>query len=450
MKSKRKYKHKYKYTYKIKGGAMLASMASKLAPGLEKKEENDSFLVKAITYSTKVLSTVVTMMFSLPTRNLNELIPPKECKKYVTNDYICSQPLLRSLVFGNKADDKKILLDNDDCLQYDETGNQIVSCKMTGGYNPLVKNADNSIENNDKTHKDKKEKKAKQQKLSGLLKNKLDDLEVKLIQINLYLRKYKYPKEKINSLIKKINDKELLQNMLDLCNELLGKNDIYNESYGYRERGMKCDKDLMDTSNKLELNLKLKIKPDSKHIHFFSKYKNPNSTRKINGGALAQIPGMNGVMDMARKIPGVDKFIGSKEVDENNTITNVDVPCETCDGSPMFYVLGKYSTLLSDAILGNKENPDYILINMIREIISMKDDPIGKKIIEILKNIECRSNLRKVIKDHIDYLNNPKNQHKSQNKLHVAMSQMMGLGTDKLSQIPEFENLLHSKQVTSK
>jgi len=38
----------------------------------------------------------------------------------------------------------------------------------------------------------------------------------------------------------------------------------------------------------------------------------------------------------------------------------------------------------------------------------------------------------------------------SENKLHVAMSQLMGLGTDKLSQIPEFENLLHSKQVTSK
>ena len=158
-----------KYT-KIKGGAMLAaSMASKLAPGLLPKEEKDSFLVKMMKYSTKVLSTVVTMMFSLPTRNLDVIIPPKECKKYVSNEYICSEPLLNTLALGSKPDHKKILLNNDDCLQYDEKGNKISSCKITGGYNPFIKDPNDITP---KETKETKEKKEKSKKISRMLKNK--------------------------------------------------------------------------------------------------------------------------------------------------------------------------------------------------------------------------------------------------------------------------------------
>jgi hypothetical protein len=450
MKSKNKYKHK-RYTNKIKGGAMLAaSMASKYGPGLAskfapglaqglgqlaQKEEKDSFLVKMMKYSTKVLSAVVTMLFSLPTRNLDELIPPKECKKYASNEYICSEPLLNTLAFGSKPDHKKILLDNDDCLQYDEKGNKIVSCKITGGYNPFVKDPDDGvideaqIEAQDEKNKNEKKKMTK----SLFLKAKLEDLNIKLIQINLYLRKYKYPKGKIEELIKKINDKELLQNMLDLCNDLMGKDVIYDETSGYKERGLKCDKDLMDVSKKLELNLDLKVTPDAKHIHFFSKYKNP--TRKIKGGAMfvtkaltsnagqkmgkgvlnfatktamSQIPGSTDPSKLAGIASGIaGQFLGSKKSEDLNEETQTK-PCETCDDSPMFYVLGKYSSFLSESILGSKNSLDYILINMIREIISIKDDPIGKNIIEILKNIECRSNLRKVIEDHIDSLDTSK------------------------------------------
>ena len=422
-----KSKSKKIYTTKIKGGAMLASMASKIAPGLV-KEEKDSLIVKMIKYSTKVLSTVVTMLFSLPSRNLDELIPPKECKKYASNDYICSEPILNTLVFGTKADHKKILLDKDDCLQYDEKGNKIVSCKITGGYNPFIKDPDDgdnkdnkdNKEDDKKNEEDKKNEKKKTTQ-AWFLKAKLEDLNIKLMQINLYLRKYKYPKGKIKELIEKIKDKELLQNMLDLCNDLLGKDDIYNESHGYRERGLKCDKDIMDVSKKLELNVELKVKPDSKHIHFFSKYKNP--TRKIKGGAMFAPMALKaltsktgqkmakGAFNFASKqamsqIPGLGQFLGSKPEEEPE---DEEPPCETCDGSPMFYAFGKYSSFLSDSILGRKDSLDYILINMIHEFASIKDNPIGKKIIEILKNIECRSNLRQVIQDQIDSLDDSTN-----------------------------------------
>ena len=477
MKSKNKYKRNKRYTSKIKGGAMLAaSMASKLAPGLLPKEEKDSFLVKMMKYSTKVLSSVMTMLFSLPSRNLDELIPPKECKKYASNDYICSEPILHTLLLGTKADHKKILLDKDDCLQYDDKGNKIVSCKITGGYNPFVKDPDDGIENEDKNEKNKKneeDKKNEKKKMTTawFLKAKLEDLNIKLMQINLYLRKYKYPKGKIKELIEKIKDKELLQNMLDLCNDLL-ENDIYNDSYGYRERGLKCDKDLMDVSKKLELNIELKVKPDAKHIHFFSEYKNP--TRKIKGGAMmlasmagkaltsktgqkmakgafnfaskqamSQIPGGSG-MDLSKLAGMAGQFLGSKtETSNSNKLDDELPPCKTCDGSPMFYAFGKYSSFLSDSILGRKDSLDYILINMIHEFASIKDNPIGKKIIEILKNIECRSNLRQVIQDQIDSLdsnsldsNNDKltNAIKSYMKLSKNAIEQMNVATKSLTQ----------------
>ena len=481
MKSKNKYKRNKRYTTKIKGGAMLAaSMASKFAPGLLPKEEKDSFIVKMIKYSTKVLSTVVTMLFSLPSRNLDELIPPKECKKYASNDYICSEPLLNTLLFGTKADHKKILLDKDDCLQYDDKGNKIVSCKITGGYNPFIKDPDD----NDKNEEDEKKNEKKKMTSAWFLKAKLDDLNMKLMQINLYLRKYKYPKGKIKELIEKIKDKELLQNMLDLCNDLLGK-DIYNDSYGYRERGLKCDKDLMDISDKLEMNVKLNVKPDAKHIHFFSKYKNP--TRKIKGGAMfapmalrmagkaltsktgqkiaksalqfasnqamSQIPGGSSGMDLSKLagMAGMDpsklagQFLGPTK--SNNKIEEQEPPCETCDGSPMFYAFGKYSSLLSDSILGRKDSLDYILINMIHEFASIKDNPIGKKIIEILKNIECRSNLRQVIQDQINSLDSKDLIHSKQSndKLSIAIKSYMEKSKNTITQLKLVTNALTSK-----
>ena len=478
MKSKSKNNKIKRYTTKIKGGAML--MASKLAPGLLPKEEKDSFLVKMMKYSTKVLGSVMTMLFSLPSRNLDELIPPKECKKYASNDYICSEPLLNILAFGTKTDHKKILLDKDDCLQYDETGNKIVSCKITGGYNPLVitggynplvitggynplvKDPDDGIID-EAIDQEERKKEKKKKKTAWFLKAKLEDLNIKLMQINLYLRKYKFPKGKIKELIEKINDKDLLQNMLDLCNDLLGKDDIYNETSGYKERGLKCDKDLMDVSKKLELNLDLKVKPDAKHIHFFSKYKNP--TRKIKGGAmlasiagkaltsktgqkmakgafnfvskqaLSQIPGAGS--DLSKLSGMAGQFLGSTKSNTSNSNNEIEPPCETCDGSPMFYAFGKYSSLISDSILGRKDSLDYILINMIHEFASIKDNPIGQKIIEILKNIECRSNLRQVIQDQIDSLDHAhsKDSKDSNNKLSLAIKSYMASSKNAIAQM---------------
>jgi hypothetical protein len=241
----------------------------------------------------------------------------------------------------------------------------------------------------------------------------------------------------------------------------------------------------MDVSKKLELNVELKVKPDAKHIHFFSEYKNP--TRKIKGGAMfapmalsmatkaltskagqsmakgalqfaskqamSQIPGgsgmnpsklagMAGGMDLS-KLAGMASGIAGQFLGPKKSEVEVDEepPCETCDGSPMFYAFGKYSSFLSDSILGRKDSLDHILINMIHEIASIKDNPIGKKIIEILKNIECRSNLRQVIQDQIDSLDSKE----SNDKLSVAIKSYMEKSKNAMTQLKLVTNALTSK-----
>ena len=49
----------------------------------------------------------------------------------------------------------------------------------------------------------------------------------------------------------------------------------------------------------------------------------------------------------------------------------------------------------------------YILINIVQDMatINGSNDPIIENIKDILKNIECRSNLRKVISNRIEELN---------------------------------------------
>jgi hypothetical protein len=84
---------------------------------------------------------------------------------------------------------------------------------------------------------------------------------------------------------------------------------------------------------------------------------------------------------------------------------------------------------------------------MIHEIASIKDNPIGKKIIEILKNIECRSNLRQVIQDQIDSLDskNLKHSKDSNDKLSVAIKSYMEKSKNAITQLKLVTNALRSK-----
>jgi len=148
--------------------------------------------------------------------------------------------------------------------------------------------------------------------------------------------------------------------------------------------------------------------------------------------------GMTG-MDPSKLAGIAGQFLGPTK--SNNKIEEQEPPCETCDGSPMFYAFGKYSSLLSDSILGRKDSLDYILINMIHEFASIKDNPIGKKIIEILKNIECRSNLRQVIQDQIDSLDS------NNDNLSVAIKSYMKLSKNAIAQMKLATNMMTNKPI---
>jgi hypothetical protein len=82
--------------------------------------------------------------------------------------------------------------------------------------------------------------------------------------------------------------------------------------------------------------------------------------------------------------------------------------CKSCSNAWPEVVV-RYGCFLSKALTGNKNNMTYILINIVQDIATLNgsDDPIIENIIDILKNIECRSNLRKVISNRIKELNDP-------------------------------------------
>jgi hypothetical protein len=79
--------------------------------------------------------------------------------------------------------------------------------------------------------------------------------------------------------------------------------------------------------------------------------------------------------------------------------------CKSCSNA-WAEVVVRYGCFLSKALHGNKNNMTYILINIVQDMatINGSNDPIIESITDILKNIECRSNLRTVISNRIKEL----------------------------------------------
>ena len=213
--------------------------------------------------------------------------------------------------------------------------------------------------------------KAHEDEFAEAINKKLDVILDKLIKVNLYLRKYECPRKKLQYLIDNVNDKELLKSMLKICNELLGIEDFYGKEADNRERGVECD-------NKYNKNKTVGMKD-----------------LEINAEAI--------YTDWWRS--DLEKLLPFDIAPESTK-------CATCK-QPWANLLGKYGCLTSSALLGTKSDINYIIMNILLDMSSSKsgldnNDEIKKNITDILKNMECRSDLRSLIKDRIAELEKPK------------------------------------------
>jgi hypothetical protein len=420
MKTKvNRYKRKnIKNTNKIKGGAFALGALSKmgsmqtLAAGaagasgaLSVGNFSDMTFTKFLYLSMEALLKTVASITTLPIRNVDELIPPEICKKFA-NPFACSQSVLQYAFTGTKPDNKKVLPESDknDCISYDEDGNKLVHCKQKGGsrrrtrknnskYNlyhyggkhyggkqyggkgmilnanapanaPTNANATTTTANATTTTANATTTTApanattttnttteiKKKKMIKYLNQNLKLLLHKLKKLNTYLRKYLSPKKKVKRLIEKVNDVRLLEKTLEVCDTLL-KNYTYDVNKSHDERLQTCD----DEYNQLGKG-KLKVEADTKHL---------------------------GLLIFPR--------------DGDN--------CDDCSQASLWAeTLGKYYSLIKGSINGNHENIHYIIMSIIQDMAKLdvnQNDVILVEITNILKNIECRSNLRQVIKDRI-------------------------------------------------
>ena len=196
-------------------------------------------------------------------------------------------------------------------------------------------------------------------RVQAAMGKKLKTVKEKLVIFNLYLRKYACPMNKLESLIHNINNIELLEKMLESLNALLDK-DNYEEMTGdEKEKRIKRIK-LCDLKYKNQ-GYDLSVTADSTYMDF--------------------------EIDPEKEPP----------------------KCKSCSNA-WAEVIVRYGCFFSKALSGNKNNMTYILMNIVQDIatIHSSNDPIIESIIDILKNIECRSNLRTVISNRIKEIKSPK------------------------------------------
>lgn len=332
---------------------------------------NEMTFTKFLSLSLEALLKTAASITTLPIRNIDEFIPPEICKIWV-NPFSCSQSVLQYLFTGTKPDHRKVLPESDknDCISYDQDGNKIVHCKQKGGSNTkkykykgkkygkqyggkgmIIECSDSNIQKNSTS----KSKGLDKNKLIKYLKQNLGLLLNKLKKLNTYLRKYLCPKDKLEALIENVNDIMLLKKTYEVCNILL-KDYKYDNNKTDTDRLKTCD----DEYTKLGKGT-LRVQSDTKHL---------------------------GILIFPR---------GGKDCDD---CTQLNLWAET---------LGKYYSLFKGSINGNTNNIHYIIMNIIRDLAKMdtnQTDGIIKEIADILKNIECRTNLTQVIKDRINKLNN--------------------------------------------
>lgn len=447
MKSKKNIKkHTRRRKRKMKtfkgGQLMLAKMAMKAAMGSGGGEMSTWEYIKyGAREAAKALNRVLGIIITLPISTMDNIIPIHVCKTYAYNDYMCTQPAIEYFITGSKADYRKVLLDTDktDCLEYDETGNKIVACKpkppptpvppppvappvaakpsgpgmlskmksgissklsglktgitsklsgltskftkkipgMKGGKSEMI------IECDPPKPETVKRKLGKVSKELNLIKNKL-------LRINLFLRKYECPPKKLKTLIDNINDVELLEKMEKLCAVLIDgyKNDSNDTTLTARlARINTCDTEYIAGVTNIGTDPK-----------------NPNV--KLDTTVPVTIPVKSDFTYFDFNIK--DKDLIPEDGDKRSPA------CKSCKSPVDVWtrVFFKYGCLLESSVSGNKNNINRLLSTVMEEITSkemkFKNDPIIQHISNILKNIECRSGLRKIMADRVEKLKKPK------------------------------------------
>ena len=188
---------------------------------------------------------------------------------------------------------------------------------------------------------------------------KLKLMQEKLIKFNLYLRKYECPMNKLESMIHNINNAKLLEKMLEALDTLLLGDNNYEEINGIDEKENRKKRiELCDLKYNYKKKYNTSITPDSTYMDFD--------------------------IDPEKEQP----------------------KCKSCSNT-WAEVVVRYGCFFSKVLDGNKNNMTYILMNIVQDMatINGSDDPIIENIRDILKNIECRTDLRKVISKRIDELN---------------------------------------------
>jgi hypothetical protein len=346
-----------------KAGAAISGAVSKITP-------SRSQLLDTINKAFLTLFNVLGAIVSVPVRNLDEIIPNNLCTSFMQNGFVCNQSLLQYLFTGSKSDYKKILIDNDKCIQYDETGNKIVECKnkISGGSVGRINGGSMIIscktgekETPSSPRPRTGSSNLNDSKLNQYIEKKLKLILKKLIKVNLYLRKYECPKDKLESLIKKIGDLKILKKILELCNQLIGTNSYKANMEGI-SRTKQCDteyKNMGMESKGSEYILKTKI--DTKYLTFFK---------------------------------------------EDDSEANSDAKsCKSCS-MPWVDLFGKYACFVSSSLSGSSNNINYILLSILQDMATIENEDYNESTVQgiiinikgILQNIECRSDLREILK----------------------------------------------------
>ena len=321
----RKYKIKNKSKRKLKGGGVQ--------------------LIKEITVSTiyGFLYSIGTII-SFPLKTIDQLIPINLCKKLTKNSKVCSQKISEYLITGSKLDDLEKIDVKDDCVKLNDS-NEYVKCK------PDIKGGSSNVN-------------------LTMDKIRIDRIREKLKTLNLFLRQYKKPKEKMETLISTINDIELLKLVLNTYENILnGKGDYVSDP-----NLDTCDKRYYDNAKSIPLQ-----------------------------EASIQYYDLRTLVDDEYTSPYKEK-------------------CVECSGwqESFIGILKKYGELLNYTLRGNKKNIYYILMKMLNEIVvnynyikkngtGLPSNDVINDIILLLNNINCRCNIIELIQNQIEKLTKLKN-----------------------------------------
>jgi hypothetical protein len=430
--------------YKIKNKIHYTKNRNRSVGGAISGANSNPYTKIAYDMVTGIIYFFLTAL-SLPLKTVDQIIPINLCKKLTSkNNKICTNKLSEFFITGSKKkdDEEKINLP-ESCIKINEH-NQSVKCKpnnsITGGSNSLsnikktygqkiikklskigistavkladspsvianavspvttiIKNKATNLASGASTLTSKgiystgkfisstSDKTAKLgSKIKYTIKNGINDFYVskhkndrleiikkKLKQLIIFLRQYKSPEKKMISIINKINDIEILQKVKGIYETyiLLGKTADNKPDYG--------------TGNYID-------------------YKNQDDNSCDN--VDLQLQNTN---------PDIEYYDFTPLIDENSLTDK----CHDCTSTKSaFSLFNNYKRQLQYLFEGNrKNNINNLIINIIHEIIILKDksflykvpinnsvNNLNNEIIKLLKSINCRCNIIKIINDRIN------------------------------------------------